>query len=167
MLLKWKKRDEGARMNNDVTRSRPSLTWYLLTIFVVAAAVNYVWEVAQAFLYVGMEYDRAMLMHCLIASLGDGIILWVIYIVGLCVFKARDWFVDPTASHYAVMLLTGLVISIVVEWVALDILNRWAYTSQMPIIPVLKIGLAPVLQMLILPPVIFAIVAALQKRKYS
>lgn len=62
------------------------------------------------------------------------------------------------------MLIGGLIISIIVEWVGLDVLKRWTYTDSMPIIPILNIGLLPVLQMLLLPPIIFAMVAALQSR---
>lgn len=135
---------------------------HLSAIFFVAVFLNLVWELGQAFLYVGMNYDLAMIAHCLWASLGDGLILWVIYLSGLLIFRDIRWFIHPSASHYAVMLTAGLTISITVEWVGLDVLKRWAYTESMPIIPILNIGLLPVLQMLLLPPIIFALVAALK-----
>ena len=138
------------------------LTCNLSVIFVVAVALNLIWELGQAFLYAGMNYDLAMIGHCFWASLGDGLILWVIYLIGLLIFRNILWFVHPSASRYAVMLIAGLIISIIVEWIGLDVLKRWAYTDSMPIIPFLNIGLLPVLQMLLLPPVIFAVVAALQ-----
>lgn len=138
------------------------LTCNLSVIFVVAVALNLVWELGQAFLYVGMNYNLAMIVHCFWASLGDGLILWVIYLIGLLIFRNIRWFVHPSASRYAVMLIAGLIISIIVEWIGLDVLKRWAYTDSMPIVPLLNIGLLPVLQMLLLPPVIFAVVAALQ-----
>jgi hypothetical protein len=41
-------------------------------VFIVAVLLNYLWELAQAPLYVGFEsYQGAMLRHCFIASLGD------------------------------------------------------------------------------------------------
>ena len=55
----------------------------------------------------------------------------------------------------AFMLSAGLVIAILIEWFAVNGLHRWAYTDQMPRIPVLDVGLTPILQMLILPPLIF------------
>lgn len=140
-----------------------AVTFNLAAIFIVAVSLNSVWELGQAFLYVGMNYDLAMIAHCLRASLGDGLILWVIYLIGIFIFRNMRWFIHPSASHYAVMLTAGLTISIIVEWVGLDVLNRWAYTASMPIIPILNIGLFPVLQMLLLPPIIFAMVAALGK----
>ena len=47
------------------------------------------------------------------------------------------------------------MIAIVVEWAAIHWLHRWSYTAQMPLIPGLEIGVTPVLQMLVLPPLIF------------
>lgn len=56
------------------------------------------------------------------------------------------------------MLLAGLVISVGVEWLAVFVANRWA--ARMPLVPLLNVGLTPVAQMLMLPPLIFRIVAA-------
>jgi hypothetical protein len=58
------------------------------------------------------------------------------------------------------MLGSGLVIGVIVEWVAIHILGRWEYTTRMPVVPLLGVGLAPVAQMVVLPPVIFRVVAA-------
>lgn len=151
-------------MKNLHERVQPTLVWYLSIIFVIAVVVNYAWEIAQVPFFVGLEYNWATLWHCFVASLGDGIMLWIIYVVGLAVFRRKDWFADGSLSHYAVMLLTGLILSIAVEWIALEVLNRWAYNTKMPMIPVLDIGLMPVLQMLLLPPLIFSVVTRLERR---
>lgn len=55
------------------------------------------------------------------------------------------------------MLLTGLVIAVGIEWLAVFIANWWAYTARMPLVPALNVGLVPVAQMLVLPPLIFRI----------
>ena len=62
------------------------------------------------------------------------------------------------------MLLAGLVIGVSVEWGAVFIARRWAYTARMPLVPVLGVGVAPVAQMLVLPPLIFCLVAAWRGR---
>lgn len=128
-------------------------------LFLVATLINYAWEIAQAPLFIGMRDWKNVGWHCFIASLGDGIILLVIYATGCIVFRRRDWFFSLRSQEYAVMLLAGLTIALLVEWLALHVLGRWAYTSSMPLIPGLNIGVTPILQMLILPPVIFRIVA--------
>jgi hypothetical protein len=71
---------------------------------------------------------------------------------------------SPGVAGYGVMLAAGGMIAIAVEWVAVHLLGRWTYTAYMPMIPVLDIGLVPLLQMLILPPSIFYIAAAWASR---
>jgi hypothetical protein len=104
-------------------------------------------------------------LHCFIASLGDGVLVWIIFVVGWIIFKRPDWFVYPRARHYSVMLGAGLGLGVVVEWVAVRVINRWAYTEQMPLIPGLAIGVIPVIQMVVLPPVIFFVVATWIKHR--
>lgn len=144
-----------------------STLWCFVALFIVAVVLNYCWEISQSLLFVGMKYNKAMWWHCFVASLGDGILVWIIYLTVWAAFRQSNWFVHLGGSHYGVMLAAGLVMGVAIEWVALHILNRWAYTEQMPLIPGLAIGLAPVLQMLILPPVIFSIVAAWAKRRIA
>lgn len=130
----------------------------VLLIFVVAVALNYLWEVAQAPLYVGLEDWSSVWRHCFAAALGDGILIWVILVVGWAIFNRFDWYVSSSGRALSFTLVAGLCIGIGVEWVAVHILSRWAYTASMPLLPGLNVGLVPVLQMLLLPPLIFRIV---------
>ena len=138
---------------------RPSLLHRLVTIFIVAAVLNYVWEIGQGFLYSGMDYKKAVWWHCFVASLGDGILILLIYFTGLIVLRRTDWFAVQIRGRYPVMLVAGLAFGLGTEWIGIKLLHRWTYTEQMPLLPGLRIGLVPVLQMLLLPPAIFAIVA--------
>jgi len=128
-------------------------------IFVVAVLANYLWELAQAPLYVGMESFRALWWHCFVASLGDGLLVLGIFATGWGGLRQHTWFMHPGVAGYGLMMLTGLVIGITTEWVAVHICARWMYTAWMPRVPGLAIGLVPVLQMLVLPPLIFHLVA--------
>jgi hypothetical protein len=58
------------------------------------------------------------------------------------------------------MLIAGLAIAVTVELAAVHALGRWEYAARMPILPGLGVGLSPVAQMLVLPPIIFRVVAA-------
>ena len=133
-------------------------------LFAVAVVINYPWELAQSRLYKGVEDFSVAWWHCGIAALGDGILVLLIHAVGLGVFRKKDWFGHPGTSEFAVMSGTGLVIGVSVEWVAVYIARRWTYKTSMPLVPVLGVGLVPVLQMLVLPPIIFRIVAAWRSR---
>jgi hypothetical protein len=62
------------------------------------------------------------------------------------------------------MLTAGLVLAMLVEWVAVYRLGRWAYAERMPIVPGFGIGLVPIAQMIILPPIISRIAAVIGSR---
>ena len=130
-----------------------------MAIFVAAVIVNYLWELVQTPLYEGMDDFSRMLWHCLVASLGDGLLVLLIFGVGWLMTGRRDWFISPGVRGYALMLATGLVIAVVVEWVAVRIAGQWDYNDGMPVVPLLGVGLAPIAQMLLLPPLIFHLVA--------
>jgi len=131
----------------------------LAAIFVVAVLINYLWELAQAPLYVGLEDFWTTLWHCFVASLGDGLLVLGIFAVGWVVLRRQTWFVAPGVRGTLVLVGVGLVLGITIEWVAVHVLERWAYTARMPRVPGLDVGLVPVAQLLVLPPLIFRVVA--------
>jgi hypothetical protein len=131
----------------------------MVIIFVGAVFANYLWELAQSPLYVGLEDIRRTLWHCFVASLGDGLMVLGIVAGGGVILRQRDWFLHPGVRGAIVMLLMGLVLGVTVEWVAVHVLQRWAYTARMPRVPGIDVGIVPVAQMLLLPPLIFRLVA--------
>lgn len=138
----------------------------LMSVYIVAVVLNYLWELAQAPLYVGLErYNAAVFWHCFVASLGDALMVLIIAATGWIALHRCNWFERPGVSGYLVMVTAGLVLAISVEWVAVHILARWAYTERMPTVPGLNLGLVPIAQMLVLPPLIFRAVAVLASKK--
>lgn len=136
------------------------ITWRsIIRIFVVAVLFNYPWEVGQSSLYAGMNDLGAMLWHCFPPSLGDGLLVLLIYGVGWAVLQRRDWLFQPGITGHLLTLAAGLVIGIAIELIAVHLLGRWEYTDRMPRLPLLNVGLVPVVQMIFLPPIIFRIVA--------
>jgi len=156
------------RPSPDAERPHP-LRWKQLrntvvTIFVVAVLVNYLWELAQSPLYIGLEDIRTTLWHCFVASLGDGLMVLGIIAGGGVILRRPAWCMRPGVQGIIVMMIVGFVLGVTVEWVAVHILHRWAYTARMPRVPGLDVGLVPSVQMLILPPLILRIVAGWYRR---
>ncbi len=141
-----------------------ALVRMLSMLFAVAVAMNYPWELAQAPLFAGHENFAAIWWHCFVASLGDGVLVLLIYAVGWLAARRQNWFERPGARGYALMLVSGLTIAVAVEWVGVHVLQRWTYLPAMPLLPVIDIGIVPIVQMLVLPPLIFRIVAARASR---
>lgn len=124
-------------------------------LFLMTALFNYPWEMAQSPLYKGMPSLPERAWHCFLASFGDGVLVLLIWMTGWAVYGRSDWFSRPGTSGYGLMLLAGLLIGVVVEWGALSI-GRWSYTAHMPRVG--ELGLVPLLQMVILPPLTFGVV---------
>ena len=100
----------------------------LLLIFAVSVLLNYPWEVAQSPLYAGMGDIRANLWHCFLSSLGDGVLVLLIFAAGLIVLRRMDWFELPGPRGYFVMIAAGLALAVGIEWIAVNVAQRWAYT---------------------------------------
>jgi hypothetical protein len=79
----------------------------------------------------------------------------------------RHWFVRPGINGYALLITTGASLAMLLEWTAVHLLQRWTYAQGMPRIPGVDIGVVPVLQMMILPPIIFRVAAALTSLRTS
>ena len=73
----------------------------------------------------------------------------------------------PGAQGYLVTTTIGLVLGLTVEWVAVHVLQRWAYTARRPRLPGLDVGMVPVAQMLVLSPLIFRGVAWWQAGRHG
>jgi hypothetical protein len=65
------------------------------------------------------------------------------------------------------MAVTGPVMIIPIEWILMHGLEWWSYTADMYLVPGLAVGVSPVFQMLLLPPLIFWIVARWRKKLSS
>ncbi len=124
---------------------------FMARLFAVAAAVNFVWEMAQMPLYKDMPFEEfSSWVFCFRASLGDGIIVLVIWLIGYAIFHKPRWFRTPKPARILVLLLSGAAIAITVEIHAIAT-GRWDYSALMPLLPIVGIGLSPFIQLLILP----------------
>jgi hypothetical protein len=131
----------------------------LTVLFSLAVIVNYPWEWAQSRLYVLPNGADVHWWMCAAASVADGLVVLLIFWIGWLVIGQRDWYRWPGVRGYTVLLLAGAVMSVAVEWIAIYGAQWWTYSPHMPLIPGLNVGLAPVAQMLMLPPLIFHLLA--------
>jgi hypothetical protein len=71
-------------------------------IFIPAVIINYPWELAHSQLYEGMSDFGLALWYCFVASLGDWLLVFLIFGAGCAVFRRSDWFVSPEQRGYFV-----------------------------------------------------------------
>lgn len=133
-------------------------------IFVMSVILNYPWERAQSALYRAEDGSVIPWWLCFLMSLGDGLLILLIFWAGRVVFGNPTWFHHPGLRGYLLMAVTGLAMIILLEWVMISRMKWWSYTADMPLIPGIAVGISPVAQMLLLPPLIFWVTAIWRKK---
>ncbi len=88
---------------------------------------------------------------CTRATLGDVGIGLLAYSCGAAAQRDGLWMLSARASGASAYLLVGIAVTAVMEYAATGPLQRWSYAPEMPIVPVLGIGLSPLLQWLVVP----------------
>ncbi len=89
----------------------------------------------------------------------------LIYLAGWIIVRKPGWFERLGVSGSVVMLSTGFLLVLFVEWLGLHVLGRWHYTDCMPLLRVFGVDILPIAQMLVLPPLIFRIVAVASAKR--
>ena len=126
----------------------------ILIISIITFILNFFWEISQAFLYASHFVGISGLIKVHIrASLGDLLIVFLILLID-AIISTRIFPKENSKKRFVAIAITGFILAVIIEKYALAI-GRWSYNPLMPIIPILNVGLIPILQMIILPIAIF------------
>ena len=110
----------------------------LIVIFLFSFVVNMVWENAHSLLYA--NYMGGLITETILAraALWDAVIIALICLPFLYIstFRESSWLI----------IVFGVAVAIAIELYALNA-DRWAYNAYMPLIPIIKIGLTPTIQL--------------------
>lgn len=88
------------------------------------------------------------------ATLGDVAITLLIYAIGALAARTLSWGLRAAWNVYSAVALLGAMHAFWIERAAIAS-GRWTYTQTMPVIPLLKVGLWPLLQLTVLTPLTF------------
>ena len=123
-----------------------------------ALLLNFPWEILQGPLFEGMANAPhwTIVKVCSWATLGDAVIMLVAYWLVSAQARSRRWILSPTNSQLLLFVTVGVVITAMIEWLALRGLwfGEWKYSPLMQVIPGIGVGLSPVLQWIVLPPLV-------------
>lgn len=120
---------------------------------VLAFALNLTWEIAHVRLYtIWTTADGSgiawAVIHC---SLGDVLIALAMFALAGMVFRRADWPASRPWTGGLIVVIGAMAFTASSEWYNVYRAGNWAYTASMPTI--FGIGVSPLLQWLILPPV--------------
>lgn len=146
--------------------TRRELAQFFASIAVVSFVLHSIWEMSQMAAYKDLA-GRPFLetaVRCTPATLGDVVITFWIYVIGALAAKTLSWGLRPRWNVYLTLALLGAVHAIWIEQAA-TASGRWNYTNSMPILPGFDVGLWPVLQLVILTPLVIWISSRYQSFK--
>lgn len=127
-----------------------------IDLAVLGFLLNAVWELVQCPLFYADVHDAGLVsgtLMCLRAAVGDvNILLAAFWGTALVSDRHRKWLFEPRWAELMTFLAIGIGVTVVFELLATQVWHRWAYSDAMPVI--FGIGVAPLLQWLVLPPVV-------------
>ena len=127
----------------------------ILNLLFFSFVLNATWEWIQTPFFVDITSDLNIIVwyriHC---TLGDTLIMLAGY--GLIVLYHQDhkWIAHAHIKHCSVLVVLGIIYTLISEYLNVYIKHNWSYSRYMPLIPVIRIGLIPVVQWILLPPAI-------------
>jgi predicted secreted protein len=151
-------------MGRVTPRPSPYVFWrYVAWWAALSLLLELAWESAHVRLYtIWGDPDRwhvtRSVLHC---TLGDLVIGGVAYGLAACLLRRVDWPIYRPWWGTGIIIVVTTLYTVWSEWNNVYRLRTWAYASQMP--TVLGIGLSPILQWLLLPPLIVLMIRALHR----
>jgi len=137
---------------------------YLIIAF--SFLLNFAWEMLQMPLYEGMELNMQTAIFCGLASLTDTLMVLLLYYAFSLIYKEFFWVQHFELKRISILIVVGATGAILAEMLHLSS-GSWKYSRSMPKIPVMNVGLSPVLQFMILPACIYYLSFLFLKMKES
>lgn len=133
-----------------------AMSWPETNVALFAFLLNLPWELWQIPLFKNMpslaHWDGVI--QCTRAALGDAVIALLAFWLVAAATRRRKWIRRPSGTTLAAFVAIGLIVTIALEYWATQIGGRWEYAEQMPRLPLLGTGLAPLLQWVLIPPLV-------------
>ena len=126
-----------------------------LNIAFFSFLLNFVWEVLQTPFFIDISDKINTIIwyrfHC---TLGDVMIsLGSFWLVAL-ITRSRTWFLNPTKLRILLFIAFGVSYTIFSEIKNVSLNKLWAYSDLMPVIPTIEVGIVPLIQWIIIPPLL-------------
>ncbi len=135
-------------------------------IIVSSFLLNFVWEIAQLPLYQGYAFDAKHIALCGLASVADAIMVLLLYFVFATLYKQPFWIKHINIQRSLMLIVIGGIGAILAELKHLS-QDNWVYSSSMPIVPFVNVGLSPVLQFMFMPVLSYYLSFYFLKKNYG
>ena len=90
---------------------------------------------------------RLFVLHILPATFVDALMITGIYLAGILLFNNCIWFAELNKKKFLFVTVSTIIIAFLIEYNAIFIAQKWAYTNLMPTF--FGIGVSPLAQLAI------------------
>lgn len=127
----------------------------ILNFLFFSFVLNATWEWIQSPFFVDITTDlNTIIWYCIHCTLGDTLLLLVGFILISVYHKNMNWIYHVHLRHYTILSVFGFSYTLISEYINVYIKHNWSYSQIMPLLPFINVGLVPLVQWIILPPVI-------------
>ena len=118
-------------------------------LVLIAFVLHLSWEIGHSPLYEWNPSIDFYIPFISFVALKDALWSLVFFFVTATILRDHNWPENKKAGYY-IMTLCGLVFATAIEIHATSS-GRWQYNEWMPVIPLLRVGLTPIIQMSLIP----------------
>ena len=136
------------------TTDKKAFNRFVFTIAILGFILNFIWELIQIPLYKRSFYSIEHIAFCALASVADVIMLLLLYFGFTLIFRNLLWIKHLKWQRIVIVSLIGGAGAALAEIWHLSSGN-WEYATSMLIIPIVDVGISPVLQFMILPLLVY------------
>jgi hypothetical protein len=122
-------------------------------LIIFSFLLNLPWELAQLpfFSFKGDDNLGMIFFAVVHCTVGDVLITLSVFEIVSLLNRNRYWFLRWEAKHLSLYVLLGVLYTIFSEMKNVYYYNYWGYNENMPIIPIVEVGLIPVLAWMWIP----------------
>jgi hypothetical protein len=132
-------------------------------LLAVSLPLYFAWEMLQMPAFTGTPPGWLVnTLMCALVTLLDAALMLGLYGVGVWVFRDPSWFRPAQFGRYLVVVLLAIAANSGWEWISVRWLGLWGYSAWHP--TVASVGLAAILQAVVMPPLVFLLLARLKQR---
>ena len=141
-----------------------ALNRMIRNILAAAFVLEFLWEMAQMPLFKNMPFTGRTTLFCALATIADCIMVLLLYLGFDLIYKDPMWFRKPDLLPVLFLIMVGGLGAVLAEKQHL-LAGDWAYNPDMPLVPIVDVGLVPLMQFMVLPATIYYVASALLGRK--
>ncbi len=134
----------------------------------ITAPLFLIWEIAHLPLYTiwrdqPFRESITAAIHC---TFGDVAVAFACFVIASILI--RFIYVTKTALMFGgLVIVLGVTATASLEILSTQVLSRWSYAPAMPVLPVLGIGLSPLLQWIFVPAIALGLLARVSKQRHA